>query len=159
MHPLWTGIQGSARLRSKQNLLLHNHRLPSHMLQRLQTLHPRREHPRSARLLWLLLQTWTPVTNNQRKLLKQFPLLPRSLSHPSQNPNPQLHPPRLPHLLLPEPPQTNSTSKSSYPNSNACKNSYAHSTPCSHTHPCSNPLTAKNFHSTSCSRTTSFTSS
>ena len=42
--------------------------------------------------------------NIQRKLLKQFPLLPRSQSHPSLNPNPPLNPPRLPHLLLPEPP-------------------------------------------------------
>src|ERR1041385_5468956 len=104
MRTLWTGIQGSVRLRSKQNLLLHNHRLPSHGLESLQTLHPRREHPRSARLLWLLPQTWISVMNSQRKLLKQFPLLPRSQRHPSQNPNPQLHPPRLPHLLLPEPP-------------------------------------------------------
>src|ERR1041385_9197295 len=95
--------------------------------------------------------------NSQRKHLKPFPLLPRSQSHPSLNPNPSLTPRRLPHVLLPEPPQTNSPSKSSYPNSNACKNSYTNSTPCSHTYPCSNPLTTKNSHSTSCSRTTYLT--
>src|SRR3954467_9856365 len=109
---LWKGIRGRERLRPKLspklnpklNLWLHNLRLPNPLLQKLRLHPPRRRPPRRGRLLWLLLLTWTRVMSSSRKLLKQFPLLLRSQSPPSPNQNLQLHPPRLPHLLLPKPP-------------------------------------------------------